>query len=85
MALLEFLRPNREKLLITFFGYGMFYVFDILILSRVEEFYIFSVTQQILSNPISYWILRFFYEIIIFYIIASFAYWFLHLKNSYKV
>ncbi len=83
MRIIDFLKPNNEKVIITIFSYGLFYVFDTILRGPVEVFYTPNIYQQFLSAPYTFWIFRFLQEIIAFYIIASFFYWFLNLK-SYK-
>lgn len=83
MKIIDFLKPNNEKVIITIFSYGLFYVIDFIARGPAEAFYSPKIYQQILSAPYTFWILRSLQEIFTFYIIASFAYWLLNLK-SYK-
>ncbi|MBI2543488.1 MAG: hypothetical protein HYW24_04870 [Candidatus Aenigmarchaeota archaeon] len=84
MSLTNFLKPNKEKFLITVSSFFIFYILDILVLSPAEVILTPEVTDIIFNAPISFWILRLLQELVTFYLLASFTFWFLNLKIIQK-
>ncbi|MBI2029886.1 hypothetical protein HYT02_05705 [Candidatus Gottesmanbacteria bacterium] len=75
MGVVDFLKPNLEKILVLIFIYFIFYLLDYLVLSQVEFFYIPETVTEIISLPSSFWVLRTLSEILSFYLIACVALW----------
>lgn len=80
----DFFKPNGQKAIITLASYAVFYILDQLLLTPAENVYLPETVKQIYSVSSLFWVFRFFQEIITFYSIACFAYWYITLDRKNK-
>ncbi len=81
----EFFKINEQKILVTLVSYAVFYILDQMLLTPVEKIYLPEIVSQLATVSSLFWVLRFFQEIITFYAIACFAYWYITSDRKNKI